>query len=216
MKQKFLASGITLTAFILWTVIVRTVDVQPIGPLDSAVGLATINRAFFSLTGVHMKLYTVTDQLSIIPLGIVLLFAVTGLLQWIRRKKITLVDRTILALGGFYILVMALFLFFEIFVVNYRPVLIDGIPEASYPSSTTMLVLCVMPTAMMQIRRKITNLIIRRTAFSVMGIFTAFMVIARAVSGVHWLTDIIAGALLSAGLVTLYCAVCERHIKQPL
>ena len=65
------------------------------------------------------------------------------------------VDFSILILGGFYIVVAGLFLFFEICVVNYRPVLIEGILEASYPSSTTLLVLCVMPTAMMQLRSRI-------------------------------------------------------------
>jgi undecaprenyl-diphosphatase len=34
--------------------------------------------------------------------------------------------------------------------------------------------------------------------------FTVFMVVSRLISGVHWLTDIIGGILLSAGLVGLY------------
>jgi undecaprenyl-diphosphatase len=102
---------------------------------------------------------------------------------------------------------MAAYVFFEIFVVNYRPVLIDGVLEASYPSSTTMLVLCVMPTAVMQLRRRIRHRTFRRVVSFTLIAFTAFMVIGRLISGVHWFTDIVGGALLSASLVTLYHTV---------
>jgi undecaprenyl-diphosphatase len=108
---------------------------------------------------------------------------------------------------------MAVYVLFEIFVVNYRPVLIDGILEASYPSSTTMLVMCVMPTAIMQLAGRIKNHILKRCVTSAITAFTAFMVIARLVSGVHWLTDIVGGALLSAGLVLMYRAVIGLEAK---
>ena len=67
-----------------------------------------------------------------------------GLGQWIRRKSLRKVDFTILALGIFYIATAAAFLFFENHVINYRPLLIGGNLEASYPSSTTLLAICVM------------------------------------------------------------------------
>lgn len=209
MKKKFAAAGIWLTAFLFWTIAVLTADRSPLGPLDSVVGLATMNGLFHKLTGVHMQLYHITDLLSIIPLGIVALFALTGLAQWILRKKLRYVDHDILALGGFYGAVMALFVFFEHFIVNYRPILIEGVLEASYPSSTTMLVMCVMPTAIIQIRNRVKNRLLRNTLTVLMVVFTLFMVTGRLISGVHWLSDILGGALLSAGLVTLYIAVCE-------
>lgn len=209
MKTKFRNACIILTAFAAWTILVRTTDIQPIGPLQSTVGLAKINGLFLRLTGIHIWLYRLTDLLSVIPLGIVLCFAMTGLLQWIRRKKLRLVDHDILVLGGFYAAIMALFCFFEIFVVNYRPVLINGMLEASYPSSTTMLVMCVMPTAMMQINHRVKKRAVRHCTSLIMGSFLVFMVIGRLLSGVHWLTDIIGGALLSTGLVLFYDAVCS-------
>lgn len=96
---------------------------------------------------------------------------------------------------------------FEVFAINYRPVLIEGYLEASYPSSTTMLVMCVMPTAIMQFHTRIKTEWLRKIFTYVIIAFTAFMVIGRLVSGVHWFTDIIGGALLSTGLVMLYYSV---------
>lgn len=99
--------------------------------------------------------------------------------------------------------------FREKVVINYRPVLIDGVLEVSYPSSTTMLALCVIPTAMMQLKSRIKRSAVRRVVLVILAAFAAFMVAGRLISGVRWLTDIIGGVLLSAGLVTLYAAVCN-------
>lgn len=196
-----------LAAFGLWTAAVQCVGVQRIGPQGSAVGFAVMNRFVHELTGVHMPLYILTDWLSLVPVLFVLGFAVLGLGQWIRRKHLLKVDGDLLILGGFYLAVLGAYGLFEVLAVNYRPVLIDGVLEASYPSSTTMLVLCVMPTAIMQLRARIQNAALRGWAVSGIGVFTAFMVIARLISGVHWLSDIIGGALLSAALVLLYRAL---------
>lgn len=209
-RNSFILAGYCLAAFVLWTVLVSFADIQPIGPTGSTVGLATLNGSFHRLTGVHMVLYELTDLLSLVPILTVAIFGFLGLSQWIRRRRLMNVDFSILVLGGFYIVVAGLFLFFEICVVNYRPVLIDGILEASYPSSTTLLVLCVMPTAMMQLRSRIGQPRLRSWVLLFMFAFTGFMVIARLLSGVHWVTDIIGGILLSTGLVALYKAIIHQ------
>jgi undecaprenyl-diphosphatase len=197
-----------LAAFVLWTVLVRMIDVKSIGPEGSSVGFAAFNACVHELTGVHFGLYLFIDWVSILPFLLIFGFGLTGLIQWIKRKSFLKVDYDILVLGGFYAVVLAFYAFFEVVVVNYRPVLIEGVLEASYPSSTTVLVLCVMLTALMQLWNRIGN----KTAKIVIAIailaFTAFMVIGRLVSGVHWVTDIIGGALLSASLVTLYTFFC--------
>ncbi len=208
-KRNLYRGLISLAAFLLWTAMVRRVDVQAIGPLGSAVGFAALNRSVHHLTGVHIPLYTVTDWLSLVPLGFVVGFALLGLVQWIRRKDLLKVDRSILILGGYYAIVMAVFLFFERYVINYRPVLIDGVLEASYPSSTTMLVLTVMPTAITQLKARIKQPVLRQIIVSLLAAFTGLMVIGRLFSGVHWFSDIIGGILLSAGLVWLYAFFAE-------
>ena len=203
-KRYFFAAAGFLLAFALWTILLGVVDVQPIGPRGSAVGFATLNGAFHALTGANMKLYVITDWLGLVPVATALAFAVLGLVQWIQRRSLLKVDRDLFALGGFYLAVMGGYVLFECVVINRRPVLIDGFLEASYPSSTTLLVLCVMPTTMMQLWARIKRTALRRVLLIALLAFTAFMVVGRLLCGVHWLTDIIGGALLSAGLVTLY------------
>lgn len=212
-KKNFCITMVLLGAFALWTAAVRLVDVQPIGPQGSAVGFSAINGWIHDLTGVHMALYTVTDWLGLVPIGVAMGFALLGLIQWIKRKHLRQVDFSILVLGGFYLLVMAAYVLFEVFVINHRPVLINGCLEASYPSSTTMLVLCVMPTAIMQLNTRIKSKTLKRCAAFGITAFTVFMVIGRLLSGVHWFTDIVGGALLSAGLVMLYHAVSNLERK---
>ncbi|MBO5786110.1 MAG: phosphatase PAP2 family protein [Clostridia bacterium] len=211
-KRKMLWMGAGLIAvFVLWTVLVSLVDVRAIGPNGSSVGFATLNGYVHDLTGVNMRLYSITDWLGLVPIGVAFGFAVLGLVQWIKRKKLFKVDRSILALGGFYIVVMAVYVLFEFVVINYRPTLIDGYLQASYPSSTTMLVMCVMPTAMMQLRTRIKNNALKHCVMILIAVFTSFMVVVRLVSGVHWITDIIGGALISAGLAITYASVSDIH-----
>ena len=196
-----------LAVFVLWSVLIRFVDVEAIGPRQSSVGFATLNGYIHNLTGVNMSLYIITDWLGLVPIGVAFGFAVLGIVQCIKRKSLLKVDRSILTLGGFYIVVMAVYILFEIVVINYRPTLIDGYLEASYPSSTTILVMCVMPTAMMQLRTRIKNDLFRRCVMLTITVFITFMVIGRLVSGVHWITDIIGGALLSTAIVLMYYSI---------
>ena len=142
--------------------------------------------------------------MSLVPVACALGFGLLGLFQWLSRKSLLKVDASLLVLGGFYLVVLAAYLFFERCVINHRPVLIDGILEASYPSSTTLLVLCIMPTTGTQLRRRIQSRALRGGVTLGIAVFTAFMVVGRLISGVHWLTDIIGGALLSGGLVAFY------------
>ena len=201
-----------LLLFGIFTALIQTIDVQVAGETGREVGLATINTCVHRFTGVHMQLYTITDWLGLVPIVFAMGFGTLGLIQWIKRKHLLKVDYSILVLGGFYIVVMAVYVLFEMLVVNYRPVLIGGILEASYPSSTTMLVMCVMPTAIMQFNARIKNNVLKRSVASAIIAFIVFMVIGRLVSGVHWITDIIGGALVRSGLVLMYYGIA--HAKK--
>ncbi len=193
-----------LAAFVFWTMVVCCVDVEPIGPDGSKVGLATLNGAFHELTGVNWALYEMTDALSVVPVLVMVGFAVWGFCQMVVRRSFFGVDRDPLALGALYVALLAAYLLFEKCVVNYRPVLVEDVLEASYPSSTTLLVLGVMMPALMQVNRRVEHPCARRALVVAVTAFAVFMVLARLISGVHWLSDIVGGILLVVGLAAAY------------
>ena len=207
MKKRMILAAALLAAFTLWTVALCYVDVQAIGPEDSTVGFAHINGFVHRLTGVNMTLYTITDWLGLVPVAVGFGFAILGLAQWIKRKNILKVDADILALGIYYILMLGVYLLFETVVINRRPVLINGYLETSYPSSTTLLVLCVMPTAALQLHNRIKVTVLRSVVTIAIVAFVVFVIGGRLLSGVHWFSDIVGGILLAGGLVMFYDAV---------
>ena len=209
-RKKALLPGIVLlAAFALWTVLIRHIDVQKAGPNGTEIGFATINVWFHQLTGVHMLIYTITDWLGLVPIIICMCFGVLGLVQLIKRRSILRVDPDILLLGIYYVLVIACYLIFEMIPINYRPILINGNLEASYPSSTTLLVLSVMPTLKYQSDRRIANPMTRKSIALFVFAFSLFMVTGRLISGVHWATDIIGSVFLSSGLFMVYRSMAE-------
>ena len=205
-NQNLLTGILLLMGFAAWTFLIQTVDVQPIGPNGSSVGFAALNGWFHQLTGVHWTLYILTDWLGLIPIAVCLIFAGAGLVQLVRRKSLFRVDLDILLLGVYYVLIIFGYLLFEMVPINYRPVLIDGFLEASYPSSTTLLVLSVMPTLYFQAQRRLAQNVFRQTICIFSVLFSAFMIIGRLISGVHWPTDIVGAVLLSSGIFLIYKA----------
>ena len=209
-RKCVLTSVVFIISFIVWTLLVCVVDVRNVGVNNTNIGFSTINKYFHEFTGVHMKLYNITDWLGLVPIVIVILFAIVGFVQLIKRKKLKKVDVDIFLLGIFYILTMFIFILFEFIVINYRPILINGNLEASYPSSTTLLVMCVMPTTLYQVKKRIYNNLFKNILIVIITFFTVFMVFARLISGVHWITDIIGGALISIGLVATYKCLLQK------
>lgn len=206
-KIRFISGLIFITLFIMWTLAVVSVDVKPVGVNGTSVGFATLNTWFHNLTGVNMTLYTITDWLGLVPVFVCLIFGVVGLIQLIKRRSLLKVDFDIIALGVYYVIVILGYLVFEMIPINYRPILINGFLECSYPSSTTLLVLSVMPTVIFQSNKRLQNPKIKKTTMFITIVFSLFMVIGRLVSGVHWITDIIGSCILSAGLFYIYKSV---------
>ena len=193
-----------LVAFVLWTALVQLVDVRPVGQSGTDVGFATFNTWFHGVTSVHMGIYTVTDWLGLVPIAVCLCFGVLGAVQLVSRRSLFRVDSDLLLLGAYYVVVILCYLAFEMVPINYRPIPIDGIMEASYPSSTTLLVLSVMPTLKFQVDRRVKCPAARSAATAFAVTFSALMVLGRLVAGVHWATDIVGAVLLADGLFVLY------------
>ena len=212
-KKSLLIGSIFLAMFAVWTVLILTVDVQPLGQNGTGIGFATFNCWFHHFTGVNMVIYTITDWMGLVLVAICLSFAGMGLVQLIKRRSLFRVDADIMILGVYFVIVFLAYAIFEMIPINYRPILIEGKMEASYPSSTTLLVLSVMPALIEQIQRRLSGITAKRIIKIVEIAFSAFMVIGRLVSGVHWFTDIVGGVLLSAGVFMLYKAAVMLALK---
>ena len=213
-KRLFLLGILLLVAFVVWTLLIQVVDVQPIGQNGTNVGFATFNMWFHQLTGVHMAIYTITDWLGLVPIFICMIFGGIGFGQLIKRRSLLKVDFDIIVLGIYYVIVIFGYLIFEMIPMNYRPILIEGFMEASYPSSTTLLVLSVMPTLLFQVKRRVENVMVMKVIFGLAILFSVFMVVGRWICGVHWFTDIIGSILLSAGLFCTYRAVVMLFCRE--
>ena len=208
-RKSYIATISLFVLFIIYTVLVKTVDVQPVGPEDTEIGFAGINMAVFSLLGESKFWYSVTKYLGVFAILVIFGFGIVGLKQMIQRRNLFRTDLHLLVLGGFYVVMAVFYVFFEKVIINYRPVLEEEQLAASYPSSHTMLVCCVMATAIMQFNRMIKNQTVCILADIVAVAVIALMVMGRLLSGVHWLTDIIGGVIISAALVMLYVSVVQ-------
>ena len=202
-KEILLCGGLFAVA-IIYTLLVKYIDVQEIGPNDSLVGFATINNFMFNLTGVNMLWYDITDWWGFVPLFIAFIYAMIGFIQMIKRRNILKVDKEILGLGVYYIIVIGLYIFFETCIINYRPTLMDGILEASYPSSHTLLSVCICGSSLIinKYLFKNRNFFKAENIISILSILV--IVIGRFISGVHWFTDIVGAILISIVLLKAF------------
>ena len=211
MKKHFFRAGLLGLMFIAFIILVRRIDVAPIGPEGTAVGFSHINRVVSELFGLNLIWYSITQGLGIAALLTAFIFALAGAKQMISRKSLLKVDPEILSLGGLFAVVIVLYILFEKVVINYRPVIMPGEahPEASFPSSHTMLICVVFGAAAMLTDRYIENqrrrILLRALCIAVILI----TVIGRLICGVHWFTDIIGGLLISLSLLSLYAGILE-------
>ena len=215
-NRRILIASFSGLLFAVLIILVRLVDVQAIGPEGTRIGLSHVNRLVFEQLGVHMLWYEITDWLGIAAIGTALLFAVAGFAQWIMRKSIWKVDREILALGGLYLILIGLYVLFELAVVNYRPIIMPGSihPEASFPSSHTMLVCVIMGSAVPLLGKYVKRKALCKALRIICAAIIAITVIGRLISGVHWFTDVLGGILISVILLNLYAESLERIEKR--
>lgn len=207
--RKFIKPISLFACFIIFTVHLKIVDVQPIGPESTSVGFATLNLVVNKFFGLKIFWYNFTDWLGLFPIFIAFAFAVFGLIQLIKRRSIFKVDKHLLFLGGFYLVVIGFYIFFEKVIMNYRPVILGVHLEASYPSSHTMIVICILESAIVILSNYIKNKKILLAIKFIFRIIIVVTIFGRLISGVHWATDIIGGIILSWSLVEFYKAFCD-------
>ena len=212
-KRNIILSVVLTIVSVVYTYLVKTIDVKSIGPNNSKVGFSRLNNLFSNLVGTHMTIYKITEILGLVVILIVGIYALLGLIQLIKRKSLLKVDSELYGLAGLYVLMAAVYVLFEKFIINYRPVLIDGELEASYPSSHTILAICICISSLIVSKKyldekylKITHVV---TILLLLGVF-----LGRVASGVHWISDIIGGVIISATLLMYFYTYYETHKKR--
>ena len=205
LKREHLKKSISLILIcIIYTILVKKVDVAYIGPMGSKVGFSTINNFFHKIIGVHMGLYNFTEILGLIPILMAVGYAIVGIYQLVKRKDIKKVDHEIIAVGALYVVVLLIYVFFEKVEINYRPVLIDGVLEASYPSSHTLLSLCICGSTLILNRFKYSRIKAAQYENKLAFISMILILFGRLISGVHWFTDILGGIIISITLLYIF------------
>ena len=211
----FVAGGALAALFVTLIVLLKTVDVGAIGPEGSTVGLSALNKAFADIVGTNTTWYDVTEYLGYCEIGLALGFVLLAAVQAFRRKNIKKIDRDLMLLLGFDFLLVALYLLFDIVAINYRPVLIDGKLDPSFPSTHTMIAAFVTATALYQALTRIKKPTVKWIYVAVISAIGIAVIAGRIISGVHWLTDIIGGALLGGTLALSYFACCAWLKDKP-
>lgn len=212
-QQSFALSGVFCLLFILLIVLLKTVDIAAIGPADTSVGLSAVNQAVRSAVGMHPAVYKLTQITGYLAILLAVCFTLLGGFQLISRRSLSKVDRPLLLLAGLYAVVLVIYVLFEKVIINYRPVLMDGetFPEASFPSSHTMLSCAIYLSAAMVLDHYVEHPGLAVGLKVLCAVLAVVTVVGRMISGVHWFTDILGGVLISASLLLCFRALLRKN-----
>ena len=206
MNKKRLIIGIILVVVaIVYTILVAKVDVKAIGPENSEVGFSSLNGPVHDKLPYNETFYKISKYAGLLPFLFVAFYGLQGVMQLIKGKSFGEVDLRLYKLCAFYVVFAVIYVLFEKLAVNYRPVIIDvaeGL-EASYPSTHTLLAICLCGSSLMLAKYYVKN----ETLLKVLNIATwglmLVIVVARIISGVHWASDIIGGVIISLAMLTV-------------
>jgi undecaprenyl-diphosphatase len=212
-KSNFLVSTILILLAIVFTILVKVVDVQLVGANETSIGFAKVNMLVFKSIGVNMAWYHITDWLGLVPIFIAIVYAIIGVIQLVKRKSLFKVDKEIIILGIFYIVVIAIYVLFEKVIINYRPLLMNGYLEVSYPSSHTLMAICLCGSSII-INKKLFKNKFSKFINIISAIVILVTITGRLISGVHWFTDIVGGIIISISLLTTLHSIIEKIIKE--
>ena len=205
---------VLLAAFVALTICLLFVDVRAAGESGAEVGFATINQKVWQAIGQSAAALTVSEVCGLCMIAAVGAFGVTGLVQVIRRKGFLRADKELYVMAGGLVLLAAAYVFFEIFVVNCRPVLDEGELAASYPSSHAMLATAVAGMGMAYLHSRQRKGVLINVLIGLLNGVSVATVACRLLGGVHWLSDIVGGVLLGMVIVYAYRAVCSLIARE--
>lgn len=202
-KPSIAPAVVMLVLFAALVACLMAVDRQPIAADGSLVGLGTINRSFHELTGVSWTLYSATEMGGYVAIASMFVFFVIGVVELVRGRGFGGVDKAIYLIAVAYVIMLIAYVGFDKIALNYRPVLVDGVLEPSFPSSHTFLAIGTMGCAITWAKARLGKGTFTAVTI-VCTLLALFVVIGRLLSGVHWFTDILGGVLLGFALVFAY------------
>lgn len=212
-RRNLIITILLLVSSIIFIILLKTVDIKCNTVNNSCIGFATINQFIFDKIGVNMTWYAITDWLGIIPILMPMVYALIGLKQLVKRKSIKKVDNEIIILGIFYIIVISIYILFEKYIINYRPILMNGFLEASFPSSHTLMTICLCGSSII-INNKLFKNKFTKVLNGISLLIIVITIIGRFISGVHWFTDIVGGILISSFLLMLFYSILILNKKR--
>ena len=183
---------------------VKYIGVAPVGPENSKVGFATLNKAISDNLPYNDLMYNLSEVLGYVAILTVGIFGLFGIMQLFIKKGFTKVDKDLYILCGLYACALLTYIVFEKVIINYRPVILEGELEASYPSSHTMLAVTFMMAAIQQFSMRLKKEKSRQMVLIACALVGIGVIITRIISGVHWITDIIGSILVSLAWFMLY------------
>lgn len=207
MKKHIINFSITAALFVVFavfTIIAKFVDTSLVLTTNTKIGLSSINKPIFDSIKISDAWSTVSTVLFLVAALVALALIVIGVREFIKTKQLSKVNHKILFLIGLYMLTVFFYFLFEILIVNYRPLLDEGLAKASYPSSHTLLVCVVCLSACFVVPDYIKNKPLKITIISLLILISLLTPVTRMLAGMHWFSDIIGSLLLSAALVMCY------------
>ena len=210
-RTGLIVSALLFALFIIFTLTVKTVDPAPVGWAGEIIGFSKVNRTMHDMFSYNDGAYQFTKTLGYICLMVVAVNGLYAAVDFFRQRgSIRLMDRKNVITRVFYVVVGLFYVLFEIVVINNRPIA----AEASYPSSHTMLALCVLYSEFVLLGFRSERYGFAASILRVFCIIAMIsMVVFRFLSGVHWFTDICGGVLLSLSLMCLYGTFIRRFCR---
>ncbi len=203
----YVVSLACFACFAILAAVLLAVDVQTAAN-GGKIGLGTINLAFGAAVGFSDGWYEVSEILGYLTIAVAGANAVVAVVALIRSKSLKGVRDEYIASCVLYVVVVVAYVVFDAFAINYRPTsLAGGELEPSFPSSHVLLALTVHGAEIVILARLVKAERIKIALIAVEGAFALTIVVARTLSGVHWLTDIIGAAILSAAIVAALIGV---------
>lgn len=189
--------SLILVAFIIWTILVKTVDVRYINGIGF-LGFYQLNTDInFKIQLMDTKLFHVLSNILLYASMLTVLpFAILGVVELIKRKSLAKVDRILYILLGSYAAIVIFYFVFELVKINFSPLSTPEDLKPSYPSSHIFIFISLVGAGLIGFNHYKQNKTLFIASFIEFGLLIVLMAILRMFSGHHYFTDVIGGILL--------------------